>query len=204
MLVEEVFYIYLLKDNADIDDWHFWKDPKLNVIQQSKPLNSAIIRRFYNINWDSDTSLVNFINNIKKEPQRGGSSLVHVNANFSPKTIVPLLEEQEGWEEMNDAYNNLNEEQKLLFEEPESEPINTVVEVFNSYTDKTADQEALEEARNTVGLLTPEEADEAMETDTDSFDKVVSAYSNAFKAINPSWVPIMARADMLRVLTGST
>jgi hypothetical protein len=137
-------------------------------------------------------------------PTQSGGSEESTNLRFSPKTVGPILEEQESWEKMNTAYNNLSEEHKAMFEPPEPSPVHSVVEIFHTYIDENADPEALEEARNTVGLLTPEEANEAMEKDTPWFDQIVSAYSSVFSGLNPEWVPMMARADMIRVLTGAT
>ena len=196
-LVEQIFYLYTKKDNADDEKGaNFWKDYKLNEIQlMDDKIDPKILKRFYNINWNNNESLTQFLINIKKEPQRGGS-----NNRFSPNSIVPVLEEQEAWEEVNDAYNSLEDEHKDLFEVPGEPPVHSVVTVFQEYVDENADPEILEEARNTVGLLSPQDADEAMEKHTDWFEDIVSLYGNAMKSLDPAWVPVMARADMLRVL----
>ena len=66
---------------------------------------------------------------------------------------------------------------------------------------KNPEEEALEEARGMVGLLSPQEFEDAIEYDTEPFLRIEEFYSKAFPEASEYMLPAIVRADMLKQIT---
>ena len=107
---------------------------------------------------------------------------------------------------MNDARNALEPEYQKLLPEPDPAPINSLVEPFNRYIEENADPEHIEEARNTVRTMAPDDVEMALNHDHDDepLKSVIPIYKKALPRVGESWIPIMVRADMLKTLLQTT
>jgi hypothetical protein len=111
--------------------------------------------------------------------------------------IPYLMALQKLWEEKQAHYKQIEPEYQQLLPEPDEAPIHKFKEPFHEYMDQFADQETLEEARDTIGLMNPQEAEDLFVNDN---SRINSLYEKALPEINRDWVPIFIRADMLRML----
>ena len=136
--------------------------------------------------------------------QRGGA----YTADRGPEELPNILEEQDAWNKANDAYNNLEPEYKTLLPPPEPAPLSSLATPFQNYINNEADPEALEEARDALGMVPPEEIDNYInnteyenEVQGNSVSqRVTPMYQSALPRVKPEWVTIMIRADILQQL----
>jgi hypothetical protein len=125
-----------------------------------------------------------------------------------PEELPDILEEQDAWNKANDAYNNLEPEYKTLLPPPEPAPISSLATPFQNYINNEADPEALEEARDALGMVPPEDIEDYInnaeyenETNGNSVsERVAPMYQTALPRVKPEWVSIMIRADILQQL----
>ena len=125
-----------------------------------------------------------------------------------PEELPNILEEQDAWNKANDAYNNLEPEYKTLLPPPEPAPLSSLATPFQNYINNEADPEALEEARDALGMVPPEEIDNYInnteyenEVQGNSVSqRVTPMYQSALPRVKPEWVTIMIRADILQQL----
>ena len=136
--------------------------------------------------------------------QRGGA---YTSAR-GPEELPNILEEQDAWNKVNDAYNSLEPEYKTLLPPPEPAPLSSLATPFQNYINNEADPEALEEARDALGMVPPEEIDNYInnteyenEAQGNSVSqRVTPMYQSALPRVKPEWVTIMIRADILQQL----
>ena len=125
-----------------------------------------------------------------------------------PEELPDILEEQEAWSKANDAYNNLDPTYKTLLPPPEPAPISSLATPFQNYINNEADPEALEEARDSLGMVSPEEIEDYINNDEYENEmngnavsqRVAPMYQTALPRVKPEWVSIMIRADILQQL----
>ena len=125
-----------------------------------------------------------------------------------PEELPDILEEQEAWNKANDAYNNLDPTYKTLLPPPEPAPISSLATPFQNYINNEADPEALEEARDSLGMVSPEEIEDYINNDEYENEmngnavsqRVAPMYQTALPRVKPEWVSIMIRADILQQL----
>ena len=125
-----------------------------------------------------------------------------------PEELPDILEEQEAWNKANDAYNNLDPTYKTLLPPPEPAPISSLAMPFQNYINNEADPEALEEARDSLGMVSPEEIEDYINNDEYENEmngnavsqRVAPMYQTALPKVKPEWVSIMIRADILQQL----
>jgi len=126
---------------------------------------------------------------------RSGGAIQHIDDSLDE--IPYLMALQKLWEKKQAHYKEIEPEYQKMLPEPDEAPIHKFKEPFHHYMDHFADQEALEEARETIGLMRPEEAEDLFVNDN---SRVNSLYEKALPEINRDWVPIFIRADILRML----
>ena len=125
-----------------------------------------------------------------------------------PEELPDILEEQEAWNKANDAYNNLDPTYKTLLPPPEPAPISSLATPFQNYINNEADPEALEEARDALGMVPPEDIEDYINNDeyenenngNSVSERVAPMYQTALPRVKPEWVSIMIRADILQQL----
>ena len=127
----------------------------------------------------------------------GGARL---DISFGPDDIPEVLAQQVAWESMNKEYNSLDPEYQQMLPEPEPAPIHSLTEPIHRFIDDFAEEDPLEEARETVGLLAPHEVDDLMSNDKGIMDRIKPLYAKAIPAAKEEWIPILVRADSLRTL----
>jgi hypothetical protein len=64
--------------------------------------------------------------------------------------------------------------------------------------DEFGDQDILEEARMTIGMMKPEDAENLFHEDNNEINEI---YENALPDVDDRLIPIFIRADILRLLT---
>jgi hypothetical protein len=133
----------------------------------------------------------------KRHRRRGGA---RTDLSFGPDDIPQVLAQQVAWEEMNKQYNSLESEYQQMLPEPEPAPIHSLTEPIHRFIDDFADEDPLEEARESVGLLAPHEVDDLMANDNGIMDRIKPLYKNALPSAKDEWIPILVRADTLRTL----
>jgi hypothetical protein len=101
---------------------------------------------------------------------------------------------------MNKNYNSLEPMYQQMLPEPEPAPIHSLTEPIHRFIDDFAEEDPLEEARETVGLLAPHEVDDLMANDNGVMDRIKPLYQKALPSAKDEWVPILVRADSLRTL----
>jgi hypothetical protein len=101
---------------------------------------------------------------------------------------------------MNKQYNSLEPEYQQMLPEPEPAPIHSLTEPIHRFIDDFAEEDPLEEARETIGLLAPHEIDDLMANDKGTMDRIKPLYKKAIPAAKEEWIPILVRADSLRTL----
>jgi hypothetical protein len=130
-------------------------------------------------------------------PRSGGARL---DISFGPDDIPEVLAQQVAWESMNKEYNSLDPEYQQMLPEPEPAPIHSLTEPIHRFIDDFAEEDPLEEARETVGLLAPHEVDDLMSNDKGIMDRIKPLYAKAIPAAKEEWIPILVRVDSLRTL----
>jgi archaellum component FlaC len=193
--IKMLFYTHVTYDSPDPEFWN----PRLGTADydQERP------KHFYSINWRSINSVNFFIDKMKGEidsvepPKAGGA---RTDLSFGPDDIPKVLAQQVAWEEMNKQYNSLEPEYQQMLPEPEPAPIHSLTEPIHRFIDDFADEDPLEEARESVGLLAPHEVDDLMANDNGIMDRIKPLYKNALPSAKDEWIPILVRADTLRTL----
>jgi hypothetical protein len=109
-----------------------------------------------------------------------------------------MIEHQYAWQNLNHHYNNLSPEHKSIIPPPPKAPILESVKPFERYISENTKEEDITEAREAVDLLTPDDVEALMKpTDSEPMQRIKPYYEKALPGIQPEWVPIMARADVL-------
>jgi len=127
--------------------------------------------------------------------RQGGGAIQRIDTNLDDIPYIMAL--QRLWEERQKHYKDLEPEYQQLLPEPDESPVQNFKEPFHEYIESFGDQELLEEARSTIGLMPPEQSEEIF---LDDYHHVNSLYEKALPEINKDWIPIFVRADMLRLL----
>jgi hypothetical protein len=122
------------------------------------------------------------------------------NISVGPDDIPKVLAQQVAWENMNKEYSELEPEYQQMIPEPEPAPIHSLTEPIHRFIDEFADEDPLEEARESVGLLAPHEIDDLMANDKGVMDRIKPLYAKAIPSAKDEWIPILVRADSLRTL----
>ena len=146
--------------------------------------------------YRSDTKPVasrNFVP-FRVKPQKGGA----IEEPQDP--ISSRIEEHLAWENANSAYNELHPEHQVIIPGPGPPPINSILDPINDYVDANGDPEHIEEARNAVGLLAPDELEESLHRNTEPFSRIMPLYKKALPHVGGASLPIIARADILRTI----
>jgi hypothetical protein len=183
------FEFYDQGDTREI--WRKWYNDKKNFIDGHHPGIKGII------NKELPGTL------------RGGAYTESVRG---PDELPDILEEQDAWNKANDAYNNLEPEYKTLLPPPSESlgpaPLSSLATPFQNYINNEADPEALEEARDALGMIPPEEVEDYINNDEFENEmngnavsqRVTPMYQSALPGVKPEWVTIMIRADILQQL----
>ena len=133
----------------------------------------------------------------KVYPKKGGA----YTPVRDPEDLHNILEEQDAWNNANDAYNSLEPEYKKLLPPPDVAPISSLTIPFQNYLNEEGDPDALEEARDTLGMISPDEIEDFMINDNSEVtQRVTPMYTAALPKVKPEWIPIMIRADILQQL----
>ena len=128
------------------------------------------------------------------KPQGGGAiSSIHHTINDLPF----ILQLQSLWEQSQTHYRNLEPRYQQMLPEPDSPPIEELQDSFHRYMDMYGEQDMLEEARSTVGIMRPEEAEDLFHNDR---PEINAMYQEALPDIDKDIIPIFVRADLLRML----
>jgi hypothetical protein len=117
-----------------------------------------------------------------------------------PDDIIPVMAEQYAWENMMKAYNDLEPEYQKMLPPAEPAPIYKLTEPIHRYIDEYADEDPLEEARDTIGMMSPEEIEDVFVNDEGAIDRIKPLFKMALSNTNEEWIPVMIRAEILRVL----
>jgi hypothetical protein len=127
--------------------------------------------------------------------QKGGA-IIRINEHLDDVPYTFAL--QRLWEDKLKHYKNIEPEYQQMLPKPEPSPMEELQEPFHRYMDEFGDQEVLEEARTTIGMMSPEHAENLFNNDDDNIN---SLYEKAMPDIDDRLIPIFIRADILRLLT---
>ena len=124
----------------------------------------------------------------EKKPTKGGHRL---SINYKD-----ILEEQDAWKTVNDLYKSIDPSYYDMLPEIEEAPI----EIFSTAFEQlySPEEEALEEATEFMGLLSPQEFEEALENDTEPFLHLKDLYREAFPEASEEFLPMFVRSYMLK------
>ena len=124
--------------------------------------------------------------------QMGGSRF----EDYPPRNLDFLLEEQEAWEELAEAHAEDTEQEFPPLPVP---PIVAVIRPFKKYIDRHS-TDALEEARESLGLLSPSELASLMHhEDSPIIDRVMGVYKKALPDVPEEWLPILIKCDSIHI-----
>jgi hypothetical protein len=130
--------------------------------------------------------------------QGGGSHLYEEeDIPISPRDILSILAKHHAWQELKEQYDSLDPEYRQLLPEPEEPEIHVLTEPMNRYIDEFADEDLVEEARNAVDLLSPDDM-ESLFNDGEPMSRIVPQYALALPQTKEEWIPVMVKADILR------
>ena len=212
--VRKAFEPTAVKASPGVD----WKNQLRTYLERQKialvTLQAAIdrlIRSNYRIEYmyyDGDNAATN--NGYMPQPgqrpaYRGGATnldSIPKPIRVSPDDLSPIVAEQSAWEDANDAYNAMEPEHQELIPEPsDPAPISSLVEPFNKYIEENAEDDPLDEARNAVGMLSPEQVEKSLaDVESPELEHITPLYEKALPRVGKAWIPIMVRADMLKNL----
>ena len=140
--------------------------------------------------YDNTTQMFNQI-------QGGGSSSYEEDVPISPQDILSILAKHYAWQELKEQYDSLEPEYRQLLPEPEKSEIHVLTQPMNRYIDEFADEDLVEEARNAVDLLSPDDM-ESLFDDGEPMSRIVPHYAMALPQTKEEWIPVMVKADILR------
>ena len=130
-----------------------------------------------------------------REGQKGGA-IIRINKHLDGVPYTFAL--QKLWEDKLKHYKNIEPEYQQMLPKPESSPMEELQEPFHRYMDEFADQDILEEARMTIGMMKPEDAENLFHEDKNEINEL---YERALPDVDDRLIPIFIRADILRLLT---
>jgi predicted nucleic acid-binding Zn-ribbon protein len=120
---------------------------------------------------------------------------------YGPDSMKSLTEHQALWEDLKDSYDSLPAEYKKIVPKPGKSPLAHTLEPFSRYIDENEvnDPESINEAREALEMLSPEEVDEMIESDTETpaMERVKPYYGKALPKLKEEWLPVMIRADIV-------
>jgi lysyl-tRNA synthetase class I len=120
---------------------------------------------------------------------------------YGPDSMKSLTEHQRLWEDLKDSYDSLPAEYKKIVPKPGKSPLAHTLEPFSRYIDENEvnDPESINEAREALEMLSPEELDEMIESDVDTaaMERVKPYYGKALPKLKEEWLPVMIRADIV-------
>ena len=120
---------------------------------------------------------------------------------YGPDSMKSLTEHQALWEDLKDSYDSLPAEYKKIVPKPGKSPLAHTLEPFSRYIDENEinDPESINEAREALEMLSPEEIDEMIESDTETpaMERVKPYYGKALPKLKEEWLPVMIRADIV-------
>jgi hypothetical protein len=131
--------------------------------------------------------------NIKGVQAGGAISSIHDTINELPF----ILQLQSLWEKSQKHYRNLEPRYQQMLPEPDGPPIQELQDPFHRYMDMYGEQDMLEEARSTIGIMRPEEAEDLFHNDRPEINVM---YQAALPDIDSEMIPLFVRADLLRML----
>jgi hypothetical protein len=112
-----------------------------------------------------------------------------------PRNLDFLVEEQEAWEKLAEAYQGEGEGLPPL----PPPPIISVVRPFKDYI-KVHATEAIEQARESVSLLSPSEVSDLMHYEQSAaMDRVLEDYRAALPEVPEELLPMMIKCDTLHL-----
>jgi hypothetical protein len=124
--------------------------------------------------------------------QTGGSRFEH----YPPRNLDFLLEEQEAWEELAEAHAISESEYLPPLPVP---PIVSVIRPFKKYIDLHS-TDALEEARESLGLLNPSELTDLMHHEHNPvIDRIIQPYRQALPDVPEEWLPVFIKCDSIHL-----
>jgi hypothetical protein len=127
--------------------------------------------------------------------QAGGAIIrIHDHLDNVPYTFAL----QKLWEDKLNHYKNIEPEYQQMLPPPEPSPVQELQEPFHRYMDEFGDQDVLEEARTTIGMMRPEDAENLFHED---LPEINSMYERAMPDVDDRLIPIFIRADILRLLS---
>ena len=136
---------------------------------------------------------------LRAYPEQSGGSIKE-DVRFSPNSVREFAEEQAAWEKANDAYNAIPDSHRHLLPGPGEAPALELVKTFNRFIDENADEDPINEARDAVGMLSHDDLDEIMNSDSElesqKTEYIKELYGKALPDINEEWLPIIVKADI--------
>jgi hypothetical protein len=132
----------------------------------------------------------------KPSSKQGGGAIIRINDHIDDVPYTFAL--QKLWEDKLKHYKSIEPEYQQMLPPPEPSPLEELQEPFHRYMDEFGDQDVLEEARMTIGLMSPEDAENLFH---DDLPEINSMYEKAMPEIDDRLIPIFIRADILRLLT---
>ena len=129
-------------------------------------------------------------------PVTRGGAIKHIDDTIDE--IPYVLSLQRLWEDKLKHYNTIEPEYQQMLPPPEQSPVQDLQEPFHRYMDDFGDQDLLEEARDTIGLMRPEDAEDLFHNDKSHINDM---YEKALPDVDDRLIPIFIRADILRLLS---
>jgi hypothetical protein len=127
---------------------------------------------------------------------QGGGAIIRINDHLDEVPYTFAL--QKLWEDKLKHYKDIEPEYQQMLPPPEPSPIQELQEPFHRYMDEFGDQDILEEARASIGMMSPADAENLFH---DDLPHINSMYERAMPDIDDRLIPIFIRADILRLLT---
>ena len=163
-----------------------------------RPGASADDRTF----WGDEAKLViQAIDARKKQGlQGGGARGLEDDVRYGPDSIDEIVNDQTLWDSANKSYEALHPEYKDVLPHPGSPPVLETAEPLLRYVNEHADKDKLEDARNAVGLLKPDELHGLMADDLKvkpTIYRIQELYEDALPTLKPEWIPAVVKADVL-------
>ena len=128
--------------------------------------------------------------------EQGGGAIIRINDHIDDVPYTFAL--QKLWEDKLKHYKSIEPEYQMMLPKPDPSPMEELQEPFHRYMDEFGDQDILEEARATIGMMSPEDAENLFHDDD---HKINSLYEKAMPDVDDRLIPIFIRADILRLLT---
>ncbi len=94
---------------------------------------------------------------------QGGGAIIRIHDHIDEVPYTFAL--QKLWEDQLNHYKSIEPEYQMMLPKPEPSPMEELQEPFHRYMDEFGDQDILEEARTTIGMMSPEDAENLFHDD---------------------------------------